>query len=144
MTKPPSSSGLINKYKQEHQELYQKLESYLLDLTKVKVDRDDEHLIKTCTEVLAYIKEILENHFKEEERDLFPEYQKEKPELIERLLSDHQEIEDKYLNLQKQFQDFTDNPKREELDYKTMLLFPAYNLIATINHHAQREDLAWS
>ena len=61
MTKPPSSSGLINKYKQEHQELYQKLESYLLDLTKVKVDRDDEHLIKTCTEVLAYIKEILEN-----------------------------------------------------------------------------------
>jgi hypothetical protein len=26
------------------------------------------------------------------------------------------------------------------LDYKTQILFPSYNLIATINHHAQRED----
>lgn len=123
---------LLTKVKKEHSQIYDRLDKILHDLTKVKNDRDDEHLLKVSSEMLHYIKWLLDEHFKAEEQELFPQLDKE---LRERLEADHQEIELKYNKVLEAYQNFD-----SERDYKQQLLFPAYNLIATINHHAQRED----
>ena len=122
----------LTQVKKEHEEIYAHLDRYLQDLTKVKVERDDEHLLKVCSEMLDYINWLLDEHFKAEEQELFPHLE---DELRQRLEADHQEIELKYNKVLEAFRDFD-----PEQDYKQQLLFPAYNLIATINHHAQRED----
>lgn len=124
---------ILTKVKKEHEEIYQKLDKILQDLTKVKNIRNDEHLLKTSKVMLDYVKWLLESHFKEEERDLFPGI--EDLEFKERLLADHKEIELKYNKVLEAFNSFD-----AQEDYRQQLLYPAYNLIATINHHAQRED----
>lgn len=126
---------ILTKVKKEHNEIYTKLDFLLHELTKVKKDRDDEHLLKTSKVMLDYVKWLLWSHFKDEERDLFPVI--EDIELKARLIADHQEIELKYNIVVEAFKSFD-----ADKDYKEQLLFPAYNLIATINHHAQREDRA--
>ncbi|MDD9898372.1 MAG: hemerythrin domain-containing protein [Candidatus Melainabacteria bacterium] len=122
----------LTKVKKEHEQIYARLDKLLHQLTKVKNERDDEHLLKVASEMLDYIRWLLDEHFKEEEQELFPSLELE---LRQRLEADHQEIELKYNKVLEAYQSF--NP---EQDYKQQLLFPAYNLIATINHHAQRED----
>ncbi len=126
---------ILTKVKKEHDEIYLKLDYLLHELTKVKKDRDDEHLLKTSKVMLDYVKWLLESHFKDEERDLFPGI--EDLEFKERLLADHKEIELKYNKVLEALKSFD-----AQEDYRQQLLYPAYNLIATINHHAQREDRA--
>ena len=123
----------LTKVKKEHEEIYHKLDKFLINLTKVKNIRDDEHLLKTSNAMLDYVKWLLESHFKDEEQVLFP--QLDNIELRDRLLADHLEIELKYNKVLEAFNSFD-----SQEDYRQQLLYPAYNLIATINHHAQRED----
>ncbi len=127
-------SELTNKLKTEHQEIYQQLDTYLHQLTKLKNQRDDEHLMKTCKALLAYVQKILSEHFTEEEEQLFPLI--DDKSLLTRLTEDHHDIRNKYLKVLTAYKNFNS----ETQDYKQELLFPAYNLIATINHHAARED----
>ena len=131
---------LIVKLKIEHEDIYRELDAILQSLTKVKVDRNDEHLISSCKKLLSYVKDLLDNHFKEEEDSLFPNYSNEHPGIIERLIADHHEIREKFNPLSEKFETFVNDDNRGAIDYKQSLLFPAYNLIGTINHHAQRED----
>lgn len=123
----------LTKVKKEHAEIYAKLDKFLQDLTKVKNQRDDEHLLKTSKAMLDYVNWLLKSHFKEEEQILFP--QLDNIELRDRLIADHQEIELKYNKVMEALTSFD-----ARQDYRELLLYPAYNLIATINHHAQRED----
>lgn len=115
----------------------------MLDLTKVKNKPDHEHLEETCSKLLVYIKDLLDDHFMIEERDLFPAHKDQSPELIERLIADHKEIEEKFTKVNLAHEDFKKRIQDQyftDYDYKKEILFPAYNLIATINHHAARED----
>ena len=133
--------NLIKQLETEHQEIYKTLEAFLLDLTKVKNEPDYEHLEAVSAELLAYVRDLLDNHFKIEEKELFPLF--EKKELIDRLIADHREIEEKYLKVAAAYEDFKKRIADQyfnDYDYKMSMLFPAYNLIATINHHAIRED----
>jgi len=134
---------LTIKLKAEHQEIYKDLENFMLALTKVKNNPDHEHLEKTCAELLSYVKDLLDNHFKEEETSLFPEMMKDSPEIVERLISDHKEIEEKFSKTTLAYEDFKKRIQDQyftDYDYKKEILFLTYNLIATINHHAIRED----
>ena len=124
---------LTTKLRAEHQELYQKLEVLLQELTQMKNVRDDQRLLKACKELLEYIKHILNEHFTEEEEQLFPKLGQS--ELVTKLLDDHHDIRNKYDKVLTAYLSFDKNK-----DYKQELLFPAYNLIATINHHAAREN----
>ena len=126
-------NSLTIKLKTEHQELYKKLEVFLQELTQMKNQRNDQRLLRTCKELLEYIKQLLDGHFEEEESILFPQIKQ--PDLIARLLDDHRDIHGKYDKVREAYENFDKNK-----DYKQELLFPAYNLIATINHHAARED----
>ncbi len=126
-------SELITKLETEHQEIYKQLEVFLQELTQMKNTRDDQRLLKTCQELLKYIKQILDEHFREEEEQLFPKLNKS--ELLTKLIDDHRDIRNKYDKVLTAYSKFT-----ESSNYKQDLLFPAYNLIATINHHAARED----
>ncbi len=131
------------KLQQEHQELYKDLEVFLLDFTSLKNKRDDEFLIKITIKFLEYTKQLLDGHFQEEEKNFFPQILDSSPnytEIIEKLLKDHQEIEAKFVELQSNLTEFQKSYLTNDLDYKKILLYPAYNLIATINHHALRED----
>ncbi len=121
------------KFKEEHQELYKKLDIFLHELTQLKNHRNDEHLLQTTDSLLKYVNWLLHEHFKEEEEELFPGL--EQSELIDRLLIEHHDIRNKYGRLLTAYTNFN-----KSMDYKQELLFPAYNLIATINHHAARED----
>ena len=134
---------LITKLEAEHQEIYKTLDAFLLDLTKVKNEPDHEHLEAVSAELLAYVRDLLGNHFKIEEKELFPLFQDEKKELVDRLIADHREIEEKYQKVVAAYEDFKKRIVDQyfnDYDYKMSMLFPAYNLIATINHHAIRED----
>lgn len=125
-------------YIDEHKELYQKLEYFLNEFTKLKNKRDDDFLFMISEYFYVYIEELLDNHFKEEESELFPGLEgKLEAEILQKILSDHDEIRGKFSDLKINMEAFKLN---QDLDYKTQLLFPSYNLIATINHHAQRED----
>ena len=125
-------------YINEHKELYQKLEYYLQEFTKLKNKRDDEFLFKSSESFYGYIEDLLEKHFKDEEENLFPNLKDQvEAQMLERIINDHVEIREKFTKLKEQMQAFKEDPS---LDYKTQVLFPSYNLIATINHHAQRED----
>ncbi len=135
--------NLLTQLQKDHQELYPCLEALLLDLTKVKNERDDEFLIAKINQLLVYIEELLAGHFQIEEKEFFPELLHNDPsrkELINRLLKDHQEIEAKFSDLKTRLAEFQQSLLIRDLDYQKMLLYPAYNLIATINHHALRED----
>jgi len=137
---------LKNKLQQEHQAMYQELEKLLYELTLVKNIANHAKLQKTCAELLSYVKNLLNGHFKEEEAILFPELLKTLPretELINRLINDHQEIEEKFNQLNSIYEDYSKRIQDsyfKDFDYKKQVLFPAYNLIASINHHAIRED----
>ncbi len=130
----------------DHKEFYIQLQYFLLQLAKLKNQRDDAHLVYTLKELLKYIKEILETHFRQEEESFFNQLLEIKPELkelITRLLEDHKAIRIKLSALEKTFVKFQGAYElgvSEGSDYKQNLLFPAYNLIGTINHHAERED----
>ncbi len=124
---------LIAKLKTEHQELYKKLEIFLQELSQLKNIRNDEQLLESSKNLLDYVKQILDEHFTEEEEKLFPRLGQS--ELVAKLLNDHLDIRNKYDKVLIAYTNF-DKSK----DYKQELLFPAYNLIATINHHAARED----
>jgi hemerythrin-like domain-containing protein len=130
----------------DHKEFYIQLQYFLLQLAKLKNQRDDAHLVYTLKELIKYIKEILETHFKQEEESFFNQLLEIKPEskeLITRLLEDHKAIRIKLTALEKTFVKFQGAYElgvSEGSDYKQNLLFPAYNLIGTINHHAERED----
>lgn len=128
---------------QEHQELYKDLEAFLLEFTSLKNKRDDEFLIKLTDNFLEYTKQLLNSHFQDEEKEFFPQFLRNdltRKELINRLLKDHEEIEAKFSDLKSRLAEFQKSYLIRELDYQKMLLYPAYNLIATINHHALRED----
>ena len=130
----------------DHKEFYIQLQYFLLQLAKLKNQRDDAHLVYTLKELIKYIKEILETHFRQEEESFFNQLLEIKPEskeLITRLLEDHKAIRIKLTALEKSFVKFQGAYElgvSEGSDYKQNLLFPAYNLIGTINHHAERED----
>ncbi len=130
----------------DHKEFYIQLQYFLLQLAKLKNQRDDAHLVYTLKELIKYIKEILETHFRQEEESFFNQLLEIKPEskeLITRLLEDHKAIKIKLSALEKTFVKFQGAYElgvSEGSDYKQNLLFPAYNLIGTINHHAERED----
>ena len=130
----------------DHKEFYIQLQYFLLQLAKLKNQRDDAHLVYTLKELIKYIKEILETHFRQEEESFFNQLLEIKPEskeLITRLLEDHKAIRIKLTALEKTFLKFQGAYElgvSEGSDYKQNLLFPAYNLIGTINHHAERED----
>ncbi|MEY3370284.1 MAG: Hemerythrin cation binding domain [Cyanobacteriota bacterium] len=130
----------------DHKEFYIQLQYFLLQLAKLKNQRDDAHLVYTLKELIKYIKEILETHFRQEEESFFNQLVEIKPELeelITRLLEDHKAIRIKLTALEISFVKFQGAYElgvSEGSDYKQNLLFPAYNLIATINHHAERED----
>lgn len=125
-------------YIDEHKELYQKLDYFLKEFTKLKNKRDDDFLFMISDYFYVYIEELLDNHFQEEEKNLFPKLQgKLDGKILEQIINDHQEISEKFSVLKSNMEEFKDN---QDLDYKTQVLFPSYNLIATINHHAQRED----
>ena len=130
----------------DHKEFYIQLQYFLLQLAKLKNQRDDAHLVYTLKELIKYIKEILETHFRQEEESFFNQLVEIKPEskeLITRLLEDHKAIRIKLTALEKTFLKFQGAYElgvSEGSDYKQNLLFPAYNLIGTINHHAERED----
>lgn len=130
----------------DHKEFYIQLQYFLLQLAKLKNQRDDAHLVYTLKELIKYIKEILETHFRQEEESFFNQLLEIKPEskeLITRLLEDHKAIRIKLSALEKTFVKFQGAYElgvSEGSDYKQNLLFPAYNLIGTINHHAERED----
>jgi iron-sulfur cluster repair protein YtfE (RIC family) len=126
-------------YIDEHKELYQKLECFLSEFTMLKNKRDDEFLIKISKPFYEYIEVLLNQHFKEEEEKLFPDLKnKMSPEILARIIHDHIEIREKFEALKVNMEAFKLD---RNLDYKAQILFPSYNLIATINHHAQREDL---
>jgi iron-sulfur cluster repair protein YtfE (RIC family) len=137
---------LKKKLHNDHQEIYNKLDELLHELTLVKNTEDHYHLQKTCADLINYVKNLLKGHFKEEEVFLFPEIlasQAEESEFINRLINDHKEIEDKYNQLTSIYEDYSKRIQDSyfnDFDYKKQVLFPAYNLIATINHHAIRED----
>ena len=130
----------------DHKEFYIQLQYFLLQLAKLKNQRDDAHLVYTLKELIKYIKEILETHFRQEEESFFSQLLEIKPEskeLITRLQEDHKAIKIKLSALEKTFVKFQGAYElgvSEGSDYKQNLLFPAYNLIGTINHHAERED----
>ena len=130
----------------DHKEFYIQLQYFLLQLAKLKNQRDDAHLVYTIKELIKYIKEILDTHFRQEEESFFYKLLEIKPEskeLITRLLEDHKAIRIKLTALEKNFLKFQGAYElgvSEGSDYKQNLLFPAYNLIGTINHHAERED----
>jgi len=130
----------------DHKEFYIQLQYFLLQLAKLKNQRDDAHLVYTIKELIKYIKEILDTHFRQEEESFFDQLLEIKPEskeLITRLLEDHKAIRIKLTALEKNFLKFQgvyELGVSEGSDYKQNLLFPAYNLIGTINHHAERED----
>ena len=130
----------------DHKEFYIQLQYFLLQLAKLKNQRDDAHLVYTLKELIKYIKEILETHFRQEEESFFSQLLEIKPEskeLITLLLEDHKAIKIKLSALEKTFVKFQGAYElgvSEGSDYKQNLLFPAYNLIGTINHHAERED----
>jgi len=130
----------------DHKEFYIQLQYFLLQLAKLKNQRDDAHLVYTIKELIKYIKEILDTHFRQEEESFFYQLLEIKPEskeLITRLLEDHKAIRIKLTALEKNFLKFQgvyELGVSEGSDYKQNLLFPAYNLIGTINHHAERED----
>jgi hemerythrin-like domain-containing protein len=130
----------------DHKEIYVQLQYFLLQLAKLKNHRDDAHLVYIVKELIKYIKEILDGHFKQEEEIFFNlvlEYNPKSKAIIERLIDDHKIIREKLSSLEKAFLKFQgayDLGVSGASDYKENILFPAYNLIGTINHHAERED----
>lgn len=115
----------------------------LLEFTQLKNTRDDVTLINLSHKLINYCEDLLSNHFAQEDRDLFPVFASTQPDLIARLIADHQEIESKTQSLKSTLQEFLDLKKSAQIlsyDWQKQLLYPAYNLIATINHHAMRED----
>ncbi len=121
----------------EHQEIYPLLESLMLKLTKVKNQPDNKYLLTTVLELLDYVSNLLGTHFAEEERDWFPCLVAEDRT---RLIADHDEIRAKYKSVAKTYAELVRDEAIEARDLKETLLYPSYNLIATISHHAQRED----
>ncbi len=131
--------SLASDFQKEHQEIYPRLEALLIELSKVKNIPDNLFLLNTVKLTLDYVKDLLEDHFKREEEELFPELKD-----ASRLIEDHKEIRDKYLKLEKSYRELVKDSQQEafkDLDLKEILLYPGYNLIATITHHAQREDV---
>ena len=131
----------VKKLQAEHLELYQKLQFFLTELAKNKVEIDREHLMKNSKACLAYLKKLIDGHFKLEEEKLFPVLVKLKlpKEDVKKLIDDHKEIKQKFVTCFKNFKALNSG-EETELDLKQDLLFKLYNLLATINHHAQRED----
>jgi hemerythrin-like domain-containing protein len=131
---------------EDHKDFYIQLQYFLLQLAKLKNNRDDAHLVYIVKELIKYTHEILDTHFKQEEEIFFDLVLESNPELkesINRLLDDHKHIRIKLNSLEKTFLKFQgafELGVSEGSDYKENILFPAYNLIGTINHHAERED----
>jgi hypothetical protein len=124
-----------------HKQIDSNLEDLLLRLSSFKKEIDKNSLLKLTNLLVRYLRAVKNKHFLVEEIELFPSANLNSNDL-ERLLKDHQEIYSK-LDL------LADNLKKfnQELDAQTLqekILFPAYNLISTIRHHAQREDLMLS
>lgn len=136
----------ITSFQEEHKDLYERLDYFMSEFTKVKKIPNNPHLISTSQDFLLYLKDLLEGHFLEEEKvfdSLFTEKSLTK-EQSERILNDHREITDKYQVLKSELNKITEQNLGDEelasMDLTRSLLFPSYNLIATINHHAARED----
>lgn len=124
------------------------LQFFLMQLAKVKNERNDEHLLYIVQELIKYVVEIYNGHFQVEEQEYFPLLISQQPELketVRRFFDDHWQIKikiDELNHAYKKFQTLCELGIAEAYDYKQNLLFPAYNLIGTINHHAEREDRA--
>ena len=140
-------SELLN-FSKEHQDLYLKLDEFLLEISKNKREINREHLIVNLKLLLEFTENLLNNHFSEEDL-VFEKIEtltldEEMLVLFNKIKSDHIEIRDKYQNIFKSFNSLSEVIDSSDINLdqklKPELLFPAYNLIATINHHAQRED----
>jgi|GEM_PF-2628811 len=130
--------NLKTKLAAEHQKIYQDLEEMLLAITKVKNQPDNNYLLGEVARLLSYVSDLLDNHFNTEERELFPAL--EPQDLVTRLISDHIDIRGKFTRLNSEYRKLKQLGEIESLDLTHTVLYPAYNLIASINHHAQRED----
>jgi hypothetical protein len=124
-----------------HKQINSNLEDLLLRLSYFKKEIDKNSLLKLTNLLVRYLRAVKNKHFLVEEIELFPSANLN-PNDLERLLKDHQEIYSKLQLLE-------DNLKiyNHEFDAKILqekILFVAYNLISTIRHHAQREDLMFS
>ncbi len=130
----------FEKINKEHQEIYPRLEALLLSLTKFKNEMDNQKFLQELEVLLIYVSEILEQHFREEEKSFFVLLQSFDRE---RLMADHEDIRSKYSKLREHYLDLQKQSKFDDFvqkDLKESSLYPAYNLIASITHHAQRED----
>lgn len=130
--------GKIDEYVSEHQEMYEKLNSHLAALVKVKNEANNPYLVEQLSLLLNYSQEILNSHFADEEKNLFPYLPVDE---VQRLLQDHHEIKEKTETLEAKLAVYKKMSLAElnSQDCKE-LLFAGYNLIGTISHHAQRED----
>ncbi len=132
--------NLEQKLAAQHQEIYKDLEQFMLAISKVKNQPNNSYLLEQVQKLLSYVDKLLTEHFKIEEREWFPSLPAR--DMVTRLINDHQEIKEKYqsiLSIYQQLKTLSANDLSER-DLTTTLLYPSYNLIATINHHAQRED----
>lgn len=131
------SQDLIKQLESEHQEIYDELAAFLDEISAHKKEIHEDQLTISIKRLLDYVQGLLETHFRVEERNLFPEMIKQgaSTDLINRLLDDHKEIEQKYQALDDAISE------RDSIEnWQTEILFPAYNLLGCINHHAARED----
>ena len=135
--------AIFKDFYDEHQELYSELDIRLKELSKNKKEIDKEHLFTELKKLLSFTESLLNEHFCEEDKiyteftdNLIPGRLKE---LFNKIKADHIEINEKYQKLDNAYQNQKDLDSTKDILQK-QLLFPSYNLIATINHHAQRED----
>lgn len=130
----------------DHENFYKALESALMDLVKLKKIenwgiQEKELLLGTTISLLDYVESELFEHFVKEEEFLFPEILENSPEkesLLDFLIGEHVLIKNSHHQIKKNIDKLI---KNRNLDPKIEILFPAYRLIGTCNHHAQREDL---
>jgi hemerythrin superfamily protein len=132
----------IQEYIDEHQDIEFQLSQYMQEFSSHKKVIRENELLKLSAIFLDYVQDLLAHHFKNEEEFIFPEQRDSYSEVIERLINDHLDIQQKYHKLHANYQQAINNNSNENLilDLKKDLLFVAYNLIATINHHTARED----
>ncbi len=135
--------AIFEDFYNEHQELYSELDIRLKELSNNKKEINTKHLFDELKKLLNFTKDLLDKHFHEEDKiyieidsNLVPENLKD---LFNKIKADHIEINQKYKNLNDSYQSLKDQ-KTDKAILQKKLLFPSYNLIATINHHAQRED----
>ena len=137
---------IIKEFAGDHNDLYEKLDHFRNELIKVKKVPNNPFLLETTKNLIQYVDMILHSHFDEEEKVLFPSIKKYSSsnlnyeKVINHLLKEHRTIHKKLSLLKSTVFSMAKKANLIELDLRESVLYPTYNLIATIHHHAQRED----